>query len=69
MRPRESLLLEEIEEHEEDKGEGSQANCQPISHACKRVPYSKWMMMLETRINTNTDSFGFTNVMILKAYL
>jgi hypothetical protein len=34
-----------------------------------RVPYSKWMMMLETRINTNTDSFGFTNVMTLKAYL
>jgi hypothetical protein len=26
-------------------------------------------MMLETRINTNTDSFGFTNVIILKAYL
>jgi hypothetical protein len=34
-----------------------------------RVPYSKWMMMLETRINTHTDSFGFTNVMTLKAYL
>jgi hypothetical protein len=63
------LLLEEIEEDEEDKGQGSQADCQPISLAYMRVPYSKWMMMLETRISTNTDSFGFTNVMILKAYL